>query len=58
MAESSPIASSPFPSAAMFKDLIVPLTATSGDDDVINIGIPLAGSFGARLALIPVFYSH
>lgn len=42
----------------MFKDLIVPLTATSGDDDVINIGIPLAGSFGARLALIPVFYSH
>ncbi len=36
----------------MFKDLIVPVTATSGDDDAINIGIALAGSFGARLTVL------
>lgn len=36
----------------MFKDLIVPVTATPGDADAINVAIDLAAHFAAHLAIL------
>lgn len=36
----------------MFKDLVVPVTATPGDADAINVAIDLAVHFGAHLAIL------
>lgn len=36
----------------MYKDLLVPTTATDGDDNAINAGIVLAGAFEARLTVL------
>ncbi len=39
-------------SPAMFKDIVVPITATPGDNDAINVGIALAGALEAKLTLL------
>jgi nucleotide-binding universal stress UspA family protein len=36
----------------MYKDLIVPVTATPGDNDAINVGVALAQAFEARLTVL------
>jgi len=36
----------------MFKDLVLPITATPGDNDALNAGIALANAFGARLTVL------
>jgi nucleotide-binding universal stress UspA family protein len=36
----------------MFKDIVVPITATPGDADAINVAIDLAAHFGAHLAVL------
>ena len=36
----------------MFKDIVVPITATQGDNDAINVGVTLAGALEAKLTLL------
>ncbi|MEJ1095536.1 MULTISPECIES: universal stress protein [unclassified Pseudoxanthomonas] len=36
----------------MYKDLVIPITATPGDSDAINVGITLAGAFEAHLTVL------
>lgn len=36
----------------MYKDLLLPITATAGDNDALDAGIALAGAFGARLTVL------
>jgi nucleotide-binding universal stress UspA family protein len=42
----------PFPENAMFKDLVVPLTSTSGDTTALDFAIARAASHGAHLTVI------
>lgn len=36
----------------MYKDLVIPITATPGDSDAINVGVTLAGAFDAHLTVL------
>lgn len=36
----------------MFKDILIPTTATSGDDDALNAGIAIAAAFDAKLTVL------
>ncbi len=36
----------------MYKDLLIPITATAGDSDALDAGVALAGAFGARLTVL------
>lgn len=36
----------------MYKDIVVPITATQGDNDALNVGITIAGAFEAKLTLL------